>query len=258
MLMIPKDHPRYESLKARDKIVNAHKSGVLADAGMIAHGRGEAFDYLIGEKTTKTSLNAIESAAAALILAKNPVISINGNTTALVAREIVDLARILNAKIEINLFYRTPLRVKAIAKILKNHGAFDIIGTEDDDLVQIEGLSSPRGKVSPDGIYRADVVLVPLEDGDRTEVLIDEGKFVIAIDLNPLSRTSKTASITIVDNITRAIPSIINKVSLLKKKNPDELKSLVNNFNNAHNLEDSLKVMLNSIKEVDGLQNQRF
>lgn len=252
--MIPKDHPRYESLKSREKIVDAYKSGFLADAGMIAHGRGEAFDYLIGEKTTETSLNAIESAVAALILAKNPVISVNGNTTALVADKIVDLAQILNAKIEINLFYRTPQRVKAIENILKDQGALEIIGTEENNLVHIEGLSSPRGKVSPEGIYRADVVLVSLEDGDRTEALIKNGKFVIAIDLNPLSRTSKTASITIVDNITRAIPCIIKKVPLLKKKSPYELKKLVNDFNNTYNLEESLKIMLNSIKEFESFK----
>ncbi len=51
--MIPEDHPRYESLLSRDKIIKACKSGILADAGMIAHGRGEAFDYLIGEKTSE-------------------------------------------------------------------------------------------------------------------------------------------------------------------------------------------------------------
>jgi len=45
--MIPKSHPRYESLLLRDKIVKASQKGYLADSGMIAHGRGEAFDYLI-------------------------------------------------------------------------------------------------------------------------------------------------------------------------------------------------------------------
>ena len=50
--MIHKDHPRYESLKLREKVVDAYNKGILAESGMIAHGRGEAFDYLIGEKTT--------------------------------------------------------------------------------------------------------------------------------------------------------------------------------------------------------------
>ena len=57
-------------------------------------------------------------------------------------------------------------------------------------------------------MYTADVVLVPLEDGDRAEVLVGMGKTVIAIDLNPLSRTARTATLTIVDELTRALPSI--------------------------------------------------
>ena len=48
--MLSKAHPRYESLVLRDKIVKASKEGYLADSAMIAHGRGEAFDYLLGEK----------------------------------------------------------------------------------------------------------------------------------------------------------------------------------------------------------------
>ena len=249
--MIPKSHPRYKSLLSRDKIVNAYKSGILADSGMIAHGRGEAFDYLIGEKTTETAEKAIEAAAAALILAKNPIISVNGNTTALVPQHVVKLAEVLGAKIEINLFYRTPQRVETIWKFLKDHGAGEILGTEEEEFKHIEGLDSPRGNVSPEGMYNADVILVSLEDGDRTEALVNSGKFVIAVDLNPLSRTAKTASLTIVDNITRAMPCIIDKVIKLKDKDPDELKNLADNFNNINNLKESLKIMLNSINEFE-------
>ncbi|WP_414468750.1 4-phosphopantoate--beta-alanine ligase [Methanobacterium sp. ACI-7] len=248
--MIPEDHPRYHSLLNREKIVDAYKSGILADAGMIAHGRGEAFDYLIGEKTSKTAEKASESAAAALILANNPVLSINGNATALVSSEIVRLADVLNAKIEINLFYRTPERINAILKVLNEEGAHDVLGTLNEDQEHIKGLNHPRGDVSPEGIYKADVILVPLEDGDRTEALINNGKFVIAIDLNPLSRTSKTASITIVDNVVRTIPCIIKKVEQLKNKDPEELKKIVNDFNNSVNLKESLKIMLDSINDL--------
>jgi 4-phosphopantoate--beta-alanine ligase len=249
--MIPKEHPRYESLLSREKIVNAYKSGILADAGMIAHGRGEAFDYLIGEKTTETAKKAIEAAAATLILAKNPVISVNGNTIALVSSEIVELAKVLNAKIEINLFYRTEERVSAILKVLNNEGAEDVLGIDINQLKHIEGINHPRGDVSAEGIYNADVILVPLEDGDRTEALVKSGKLVIAVDLNPLSRTSKTASITIVDNITRSIPDLINKVLELKNKDKYELKRIVNNFNNSRNLKESLKVILNKVNDFD-------
>jgi 4-phosphopantoate--beta-alanine ligase len=247
--MIPKDHPRYKSLLSREKIVNAYKSGILADAGMIAHGRGEAFDYLLGEKTNNSSKKSIKTAAAALLIAKTPVISVNGNATALVSKEIVELANILNAKIEINLFYRTEERVNAILKVLNKAGAEDVLGTETTQ--HIDGIHHHRGDVSAEGIYNADVILVPLEDGDRTEVLVKSGKLVIAVDLNPLSRTSKTASITIVDNITRSIPCLIKNVLELKNKNENELKKIINNFNNTDNLKDSLKVMLNSINKFE-------
>ena len=49
MALPHKDHPRYKSLLAREKLVEA--SDVVAKQGLIAHGRGEAFDYLLGEQT---------------------------------------------------------------------------------------------------------------------------------------------------------------------------------------------------------------
>jgi len=248
--MISEDHPRYESLLWREKIIDAYKTGILADAGLIAHGRGEAFDYLMGEKTSETAKKAIEATSAAIILAENPVISVNGNTAALVSEDIVKFARISGAKIEINLFYRTPQRVDAIYKVLKNAGAEEILGADDENLEHIKGLNSPRGNVSPEGMLNADVILVPLEDGDRTEALISNGKFVIAIDLNPLSRTSKTATITIVDNITRVMPSLIQKVKELKKMDNNALKKIVDDFSNKDNLHESLKIILSSIEEL--------
>ena len=69
---------------------------------------------------------------------------------------------------------------------------------------RIEGLEGPRSICSAEGIERADVILVPLEDGDRCEALINLGKQVLVVDLNPLSRTAKMATVTIVDEISRA------------------------------------------------------
>ena len=48
---IPESHPRRESLLSRQKLVDAASKGMLAESALIAHGRGEAFDYLLGEKT---------------------------------------------------------------------------------------------------------------------------------------------------------------------------------------------------------------
>ena len=63
-----------------------------------------------------------------------------------------------------------------------------------------------------DGIGCADVVLVPLEDGDRCEALVAAGKQVLVIDLNPLSRTSMTATVTIVDEVSRASSKLLDQV----------------------------------------------
>ncbi|MDI6644058.1 MAG: 4-phosphopantoate--beta-alanine ligase [Methanobacteriaceae archaeon] len=241
--MISEEHPRYQSLLLREKIVKAYKEGVLADSGMIAHGRGEAFDYLLGEKTSRIAAKTIKTAAAALILAEKPVVSVNGNTAALVPEEIVELADTLNSVLEVNLFYRTPSRVKAIESVLKKAGASKVLGVDEKKLKYLDGLKSPRATASPDGIFSADVVLVPLEDGDRTEVLLNSGKMVITIDLNPLSRTAQKASITIVDNIVRAVPLLIKEIKILKDKNVSELEKIVNDFNNKQNLRESLKLM---------------
>ena len=71
---------------------------MVVEEGLLAHGRGEMFDYLIGEKTTKTSQKAIKAAARALLVAKLPVISVNGNFAALCAKEIVELSKITGGK----------------------------------------------------------------------------------------------------------------------------------------------------------------
>jgi 4-phosphopantoate--beta-alanine ligase len=227
-------------------MVEAYKNGILSDSGLIAHGRGEAFDYLIGEKTTLNAHKAIQAAAAALILAVYPVISVNGNTAALASHEVVILTQSLEAKLEINLFYRTSERIKNIRKILEDAGAFEVLGVEEES-VTIEGLKGPRSKSSKIGVNQSDVVLVPLEDGDRTEALISNGKFVITIDLNPLSRTSQKASITIVDNLIRAIPHLVREVDKLKNTSKSELRNIVNNFDNQLNLQDSLDLIAQNI-----------
>ena len=246
--MIPKNHPRYQSLLLRDKVKNAFKEGYLADSGMIAHGRGETFDYLLGEQTTTPAKEAMKASVCKLLLAENPILSVNGNTTALVIDEIIDLAKELNAKIEINLFYRTEERVNIITKMFKDRGYEDILGGNTEELLNIDGIKNPRSTASPEGIYKSDVVLVPLEDGDRAEILVEHGKEIITIDLNPLSRTAQMSTITIVDNIVRAIPFMIQTTKEYKNKDKKELKLIVDNFNNKENLKKSLNEF--KIKEI--------
>ncbi|ADP77455.1 pantothenate synthetase [Methanothermus fervidus DSM 2088] len=239
--MIPKTHPRYKSLMLREKIIDGWKKGIVATAGLIAHGRGEAFDYMLGEKTTLPAKKAIKAAAASLLLSKNPVISVNGNTAALSAKDVVKLAEVIGGKIEVNLFHRTVKRARKIKKILMKAGAKEVLGI-DEKLKHID-VDSNRSTASPHGIYNADTVLVPLEDGDRTEALVKSGKTVIAIDLNPLSRTSQTATISIVDNIVRALPKLYEEVVKLKNKNKEELKEIIEKFDNKKNLEEVLKLI---------------
>ena len=233
MVLPPKDHPRYKSLLAREKLVDA--ADVVAKQGLIAHGRGEAFDYLLGEQTCLPALGAIKASAAALIEAKNAVISVNGNVVALAAREVARLSEVSGAKVEVNLFHRTPERVKGLTKMMKKVG-IDALGENADD--KIPGLSSERAKCCSDGIGAADVVLVPLEDGDRCEALVNMGKKVITIDLNPLSRTAQTAHITIVDELTRCLPLLCEFVK--EKKG-------IENFDNKQCLSDVLKFIAERI-----------
>lgn len=229
---IPRSHPRYGSLMIRERLVEGFRKGIVVPEGLIAHGRGECFDYLIGESTQPFAMKAIEAAAAALLLAKHPVISVNGNVAALVPREVVRLAEIADAKIEVNLFYRTEERARKIKEALLEAGAREVLGVED-ATATIPELFSERRRVSPKGIAVADVVLVPLEDGDRTEALRRIGKFVITIDLNPLSRTSLAANITIVDNIVRAMPAMIRAVEEMKTRNEENIRNILMSYDNS-------------------------
>jgi len=211
MSLIPKSHPRAKSLYIRERLVEGFDSGLVAKEGLMAHGRGETFDYLLGEKTSKHAQKAIQAAAFALASAAYPVISVNGNVAALCPREIVKLAKVTGAKIEVNLFYANEKRKKNIVKALRHAGAKEILGINSKSAKRISGLDSARRVIDSNGIYKADVVLVPLEDGDRTIALKRMGKKVITFDLNPLSRTAKTADITIVDNVVRAINKLISE-----------------------------------------------
>jgi len=244
MSLISPHHPRAESLRIREKIAAGFRRGIVVPEGLAAHGRGEAFDYLLGEKTTGPAKSAIRAAAALLLLARHPVISVNGNTAALVPGEVAELAEVTGSKVEINLFHRSAARVRKIARWLKAHGASDVLGTDREFYGRIPEIQSRRRIVDRRGIAAADVVLVPLEDGDRTEALRRLGKRVIAIDLNPLSRTAKKADITIVDNLVRAMPLLIKECRRLKNTAPHLLKKIVDEFDNERALHESLEIML--------------
>jgi len=248
MEKIPENHPRYLSLKTREKLSEAMKKGLVHETGLIAHGRGEAFDYIIGEKTIPFADEAEKVAAAALLCAKNPVISLNGNVVALSGKECIILSELIPAKLEVNLFHRTDRRVKNLIKTLEKQGATQVYGNKAD--AKIPGLDHDRGLCDKDGVFSADLVLVPLEDGDRCQALKNMGKRVIAIDLNPLSRTAKNANITVVDNVIRAIPNIEKWAELLKNEDKKNLQKLVTSWDNAKMLKQVYSFISNRLKSI--------
>jgi len=234
--VIPPDHPRYRSLEVRERMAWFAREGVVSPEGLAAHGRGEAFDYLLGERSTESALLAARTAAALLLSARHPVISVNGNTAALAGREIRDLQKATRAVVEVNLFHRTPERLDKVTRLLEGHGVAVLEGEEE----RLIPVSHDRGWSHRDGAVAADVILVPLEDGDRAEALVTLGKKVIAIDLNPLSRTARAATLTIVDEVTRAIPAITRAAGNLS---PGVGEKLISQLNNSYFLQAALDEM---------------
>jgi len=248
MFKIPESHPRYESLTKREKLVAGIEAGITSKQGLIAHGRGEAFDYLIGERTLDSAMKATEIAASLLLAAEKPVISVNGNVAALAAKGIIELSELVNAPLEVNIFYRTEERMKKIKEMLEKQGARKVLGDKSD--ARIPGIEHARSKVDREGIYSADVVLAPLEDGDRCEALIEMGKKVITIDLNPLSRTSSHATISIVDDVERVIKNIISVIKEKKKgKGKENLAALLKNYDNRENLKAVIEEIVSRLKK---------
>ena len=221
-----KSHPRYQSLLMRHRLEMAAKAGMLADSALIAHGRGEAFDYLLGEATIPSAHDATMESLAHLQNADSAVISLNGNAIALAGKELMQLASLLKIPVEVNIFYRTPERMKALLSHLyeirdTNQLDVEILGENPD--AKIPGLEGPRAKCCESGIYNSDVILVPLEDGDRCEALVAMGKVVLVIDLNPLSRSAKMGSVTIVDELSRVADNLLRGAmqKILRKPRTD-------------------------------------
>jgi 4-phosphopantoate--beta-alanine ligase len=243
MSEIPNDHPRAVSLRTRHELIDGMHNNIVTEAGLIAHGRGEAYDYLLGERTHDFALKAIRAAAALIYLSDNPVLSVNGNIAILCPEDMIQFANTTKTKMEINLFYRKEGRLKAIEAHLKSKGANDLLGLDEGYQDSIDELSSFRRIVDKRGIKIADTVVVPLEDGDRTEALKKAHKRVITIDLNPLSRTAQTADITIVDNVIRVFPLMLTEFNNIKSE--AEAKSLLNNYDNKLILNQATKMIAN-------------
>ena len=228
MADVPADHPRHDDLVTRERIEAGVRDGLVHLQGLHAEGRGSAFDYLLGERTLESADEAARAAAAHLLLADHPVVSVNGNVAALAPQAVVDLAAAVGADVEVNLFHRDEARLEAIAEHLRAHGAEAVKGLAGD--ARLPGLDHDRAVVDADGIGAADAVLVPLEDGDRAEALGDLGVVHVVVDLNPLSRSARAATVPVVDNVVRALPNIARHARDLADADEATLRGIVEDF----------------------------
>ena len=213
----------------------------------MAHGRGEAFDYLLGERTTRYAYCAEKVAVCLLLLSNKSIISINGNTAALCGRDLIKLSNLTKSRIEVNLFHKSMARSNAIARMLRKEGAPEILGLNIKSKSIISNISSNRKYVDKNGIMKSDTIFVALEDGDRTENLVKMGKKVISVDLNPLSRTAMASDVTIVDSIVRAIPNMIEISEKLVKRDKSYFLQQFKNFDNKENIRKSLLMIRRGI-----------
>lgn len=251
---IDRGHPRYWSLIKRRRIREGYEKGIVVLEGLISHGRGEALDYILGEVTHPPALRAAKVAAAMLLRADSPVISVNGNAAALAGEQLVELAKVVGAKIEINLFHWSVERAERIRNYLRGLGADEVLLPVGDELVFLEGIRSNRARACRSGIYGADVVLVAIEDGDRTEALVRAGKKVVAIDINPFSRTARAATVTIVDEIERALRNLITFASELKSRDQFVLEEVIRGYDNNSNLQMLISVLRERLERAAGVE----
>ena len=179
----------------------------------------------------------------------------NGNTTVLAGKQAIRAAAIIGCPIEVNIYYRTPERIEKLITALESMKeevaaevdektkasvmAVEILGADADG--KIDGLEGPRSICSRKGIESADVVLVPLEDGDRCEALVALDKQVLVVDLNPLSRTARTATVTIVDEVARALGEM--EELLLQNPQPTD-------WDNQKTLREALDIISDSSKRI--------
>ncbi len=112
---ISKDHPRYRSLVTREHMAEMVREGIVAPTGLIAHGRGEAFDYLMGERTT-TEARGAERAAVALVAGGEEAGHHRQRERRCVwpPKAWRTWPGLTSSKVEVNLFHRSEERVEKV------------------------------------------------------------------------------------------------------------------------------------------------
>lgn len=245
---VPDTHPRAHSLNVRERLAEGLSSGVVTLTGMIAHGRGEAFDYLLGEKTHPFAHEALDVASAMLTLAEHPVISINGNVAALAFEEMITLQHNHPRLVfEVNLFHYSPERARTVVDFLLDKGLKNVLDSSAGEPQILAGLESSRRWMHPEGIAKADVILVGLEDGDRCEALVATGRKVIVIDLNPLSRSAQRAHVAIVDELTRAFPALDEKLTQDASLSRERLQTRIDGYDSSENLQRAIHAIRKAV-----------
>ena len=159
---------------------------------------------------------------------------------------MLTLASELGCPLEVNIFYRTPERMEAILGHIserKRALGLDVEVLGHAPNARIPGLKGPRAACHKEGILESDVILVPLEDGDRCRALMEMGKTVIVIDLNPRSRSAREGTITIVDELSRALK---NMIAMLADK---DAVVVDDKYDNHATLDQAMEWMLNTLKQ---------
>jgi len=256
MADIPKTHPRYHSLMLRERLAFGLDNGLTSKKGLIAHGRGEAFYYMLGEKTHDFARESIDVSLAMLVEAERPIISVNGNTTALASDEIIDFAYALikagkDCAIEVNIFTFTKERADKICKfftdkISEKGYKIDVLISRTEGALELPDIEHNRRFMHPDGLGRADVALVMLEDGDRCEALANSGRKVISVDLNPMSRSATKAHVNICDELTRCLVVMTNRLAEVSSLTSAERQKLISDFDSEKAIKRSLKALRES------------
>lgn len=136
--------------------------------------------------------------------------------------------------------------MEKLIAFMESKGAADVLGRDPD--AKIEGLSHARALCTTEGVFSSDVILVPIEDGDRAEALVAMGKKVISIDLNPLSRTSKAASVPISDEIGRALDNIRRHVEELRGNGP-EIDRIISSYSAEKTRKDTIDYICEYLKK---------
>jgi 4-phosphopantoate--beta-alanine ligase len=76
------------------------------------------------------------------------------------------------------------------------------------------------------------------------------GKEIITVDLNPISRTSLAASVSITNNITRAVPEMISIAKKLQSLSKVDLEKEKEKLSNKLLLEEGLHFMSSRLSNL--------